>query len=67
MLIVLYLLKYIYFSNETTLSALITIIIYAVVGAIIYFVVINSFKLFDEIFGSDYKDKLLRKLKIRKD
>lgn len=67
MLIVLFLLKYIYFSNVTTLSALITIIVYTIVGAIIYFVVINSFGLLNEIFGDDYKDKLLRKLKIRKE
>lgn len=66
MLITLFLLKYIYYSNSTTLSALITIIVHTIIGALVYFVVINSFGLLREIFGDDYKDKLLKKLKIRK-
>lgn len=67
MLVVLFLFKYVYYSNTTTLSALITIIVYAIIGATIYFVVIGSFKLLEEMFGKDYKSKLLKRLKIRKD
>lgn len=67
MLIVLFLLKYVYFSNLTIFKAITTIVVYTIVGAITYFIIINLFKLLEEIFGKDYKKSLLRRLKIRKD
>ena len=66
MLIVLFGLKFIYYNNTSTLTALITIIIHAVVGAFIYFIISDKFKLANEIFGNDYKKKILRKLKLKK-
>lgn len=66
MLLVLTGLKYIYYNNATTLTAIITIIIHTSVGAIVYFVVTERFRLLENIFGKNYKDKILRKLKLKR-
>lgn len=66
MLIVLMLLKYVYYSNASVLTAIITIIIYTSIGSLVYFFITTKFKLLEEIFGINYKDKILRRLKIKK-
>ena len=66
MLIVLFGLKYIYYNNSTTLTAILTIILHAAVGATVYFILTNKFKLGQEIFGKDFKNILLRKLKLKR-
>lgn len=66
MLLVLTGLKYIYYNNATTLTAIITIIIHTSIGAIVYFVVTERFRLLENIFGKNYKDKILRKLKLKR-
>jgi len=63
---VLSLTKLVYFSNASIVSAIITIIICTLLGAAAYFLVINKFKLLEEILGSNYKDKILRKLKLKR-
>ena len=67
MLTILFFIKHLYFNNYSILTAIITIVLHTIVGAIIYLIVINSFKLLEEIFGNDYREKLLKRLKIRKD
>lgn len=66
MLIVLTGLKYIYYNNATTMTAIITIIIHTITGAIVYFVVTERFRLLENIFGKNYKEKILRKLKLKR-
>lgn len=66
MLISLTLLKLVYYNNDTVFTAIITIILYTIVGAFIYFLVINKFKLLENVFGNDYKSKLLKRIKIRR-
>ena len=66
MLISLTLLKLVYYNNTSIFTAIITIIIYTIVGALVYFFIINRFKLLEEVFGNDYKSKLLKRLKIKR-
>ena len=66
MLLVLTLLKQIYFSNTTIFTALITVIIFTIVGAIVYFFCAKKFKLIEELLGKDYFEKIKSKLKFRK-
>ena len=61
MLVVLSLLKLIYFDNVTVLSAIITIVIYTVVGGFTYFYVSSKFKLLNQILGDNYFSKLKNK------
>lgn len=66
MLVSLTILKLLYYNNTSIFTAIITIIIHTIVGALVYFFVINKFKLIEDVFGNDYKSKLLKKLKIRR-
>ena len=66
MLIVLFITKYIYFDNSTLFKAIITIIMHTLIGATTYFVISHMFKLFDEVFGVGYLDKILKKFKLKK-
>ena len=66
MLIVLFGLKFIYYNNATILTAILTIIIHTAIGAIVYLVLINKFQILEEIFGKNYKNKLLSVLKLKR-
>ena len=66
MLLGLYLLKYVYFDYSTKLSSILTIVIYMIVGAFIYFFTTSRFKLLNEILGDNYLDKIKNKFKMRK-
>lgn len=66
MLAVLILLKYVYFSNASVLTALITVILYTIVGAFVYFLCTRKFKLVEELLGKDYARKILNKFKRKK-
>ena len=62
---VLFVLKrFVFFSNESITMALITVIIYTIVGALIYFGITKKFKMPEEILGDNYMEKLLQKFKI---
>ena len=65
MLIALSILRYAYYSTINVMSSIITIVLYTVIGAFIYFVVVKEFRLIEDIFGNDFKDKLLKKLKLK--
>ena len=66
MLVTLFLIKLVYFNSITVVKSVITITIYTVAGAIVYFIVSNKFKLLEDILGPDYKNKLLKKFKIKR-
>lgn len=66
MIVVLLVTKFIYFDNTTLFKAIITIIIHGIVGASTYFAMSHMFKLFDEVFGVGYLDKILKKFKLKK-
>lgn len=55
--------KFIFFSNASIIMALVTIILYVIIGGILYFVIVEKFKLPEEILGNDYKNKLLSKFR----
>ena len=58
--------KSIYFNNTTITTAIITIVIHTLIGASIYFTMSHIFRLFDEVFGVGYLDKVLKKFKLKK-
>lgn len=66
MVLVLSLTKVIYFDNSTTVKAIITIVIHVITGAGAYFAISHIFRLFDEVFGMGYLDKILKKYKLKK-
>ena len=66
MLIVLNIFKYVYFNNTTTFTAIITIIVHTIIGAVVYFIIVHKFKLLEEIFGKNYKDTLLKRFKLKR-
>jgi len=63
MLFVLFGIKYFYFNDTSILFAIITIVIYSICGALVYFFVSSKLKLFEEILGKGYFDKIISKLK----
>ncbi len=65
MLIGLNLFKFVYYDNSTLMTALITIIIHTILGAVIYFTITHRFKLLEEILGKNYKETLLRRFRKR--
>lgn len=66
MLLVLLLLKQIYFVNQTFMQALIIVIIYTIIGALVYFIFARKFKLIEELLGEDYLTKIKAKFKRKK-
>jgi len=62
----LFIVKYIYFDNTRTLFAMFTIIVHTIIGALVYLLIINRFKLPEEILGIDYKEKILKKFKLKR-
>lgn len=66
MLLSLTLLKlFIPLDNSSRLISILIVIIYAVVGALIYFIMTNKLKVIDEIFGKNFISKILNKFKKR--
>lgn len=63
MLAVLFIIKLFYFNNTRVIFAIITIGIYAVVGAAVYFLLAHKLKLFEEILGKNYISKIMSRLK----
>ena len=66
MILALIITKSIYFNNTTITTAIITIVIHTLIGASIYFTMSHIFRLFDEVFGVGYLDKVLKKFKLKK-
>lgn len=66
MAITLILLKQVYYNNISVITALITVVLHAVVGAFVYFLCTRKFKLLEELLGKDYGEKLKRKFKRKK-
>lgn len=50
----------------TRLWSLLEIVIYGLIGVVIYFVLSYKNNLFEEVFGKEFINKILRKLKIKK-
>lgn len=63
MLAVLFVIKLFYFNNTRVIFAIITIGIYSVVGAVVYFLFTHKLKLFEEILGENYISRIISKLK----
>lgn len=63
MVTVLLLLKEIYFDYSTKLLSILTIVIYTLVGALVYFFVTSRFKLLQSILGDDYIKKIKSKFR----
>lgn len=63
MLSVLFVIKLFYFNNTRVIFAIITIGIYSVVGAVVYFLFAHKLKLFEEILGENYISRIISKLK----
>lgn len=63
MLTILLLLKEIYFDYSTKLLSILTIVIYTLVGALVYFFVTSRFKLLQSILGDDYIKKIKSKFR----
>ena len=66
MILALIITKSIYFNNTTITTAIITIVIHTLIGASVYFTMSHIFRLFDEVFGVGYLDKVLKKFKLKK-
>ena len=58
--------NFVFFTNASVIKALLTVIVYTLIGAFIYLFIAVIFKLPEEILGENYLDKLLKKLKIRR-
>ena len=56
-------LKEIYFDYSTKLLSILTIVIYTLVGALVYFFVTSRFKLLQSILGDDYIKKIKSKFR----
>lgn len=63
MVTILLLLKEIYFDYSTKLLSILTIVIYTLVGALVYFFVTSRFKLLQSILGDDYIKKIKSKFR----
>lgn len=58
--------RFVFFSNVSIVMALVTVVIYMIIGAVIYFLVVEKFGLLKEILGPDYKSRLLGRFRRNK-
>lgn len=66
MILALTILKQYYYNVTSTFASIVTIAIFTVIGALIYFLLSHLFDLLSEIFGKNYIHKILKKVKFIK-